>query len=830
MGLLFLVIAILCVLYLGTPRSTALVVISGASVLGLSLQHWSLGGLLITAPLLVLAFLLALPSQLRQQRLSQPLLAWVRGKLPSLSATEQQALDAGTVSWEGELFSGRPDWDKLLKLSHSQLSSEEQAFLDGPTEDLCAMLDNWAITHEHFDLPKPVWQFIRENGFWGLMLPKEYGGLEFSELAHSQIVMKIASRNIDAAVTVMVPNSLGPGQLLLRYGTETQKQTYLAKLASGEHIPCFALTSPVAGSDAGAIPDTGVICRGEWQGESVIGMRVTWNKRYITLAPVATLIGLAIKVYDPEQLLQGETRELGVTCVMIPSDLEGVHSGDRHMPLDSVFMNGPTWGDDVFIPLDYVIGGAEKIGKGWIMLLEVLSIGRSISLPALAASSGKMSCLSVGAYAAVREQFGRSISEFEGVQEALESIAGHTFLMDCARQFTASMLDRGERPSVPSALLKYHNTGLMREVVNNAMDVVAGRAVMTGPRNFLAPVYQAVPIAITVEGANILTRSLMTFGQGAIRCHPFIQQEIEAAGNADQASALAQFDAVFYQHLAHTTGNAVRAFVLGLSGARLTSARATGNIQRHYRQLSRFSAAFALLTDMGLLTLGGSLKARQRFSGRMADALTHQYYASAVIHNWHHLGYPEELRDLVEWSLQTSLFHLQDSLYRAASQFPLTSLRWPLRLLLFPAGLYVQRPSDELGQRVALSIVKPGPQRENLISGIFASSKKDDPVGRVLHAWQLARETQLLRKRIKNAFARADGECVDDLDLLLAHEWEQVLDCALQREVITKEERATASEAMTALYDLIRVDAFSAKDIAARAKAAKGKLKEVDRP
>lgn len=830
MGFLLLVLATVGVLFVGTSATAGLTIITGATLLGLLFGHAGLIGWLLTLAVLAVVFLLTLPSPLRQRHVSQALLAWVRGKLPRLSSTEQQALNSGTVSWEGDLFSGRPDWQKLQQLTPSRLSTEEQAFLDGPTDTLCAMLDNWSITHEHYDLPEDVWKYIRDNGFWALMLPKEFGGLEFSELAHSQVVMKIASRNIDAAVTVMVPNSLGPGQLLLRYGTDEQKNTYLAKLASGEHIPCFALTSPVAGSDAGAIPDTGLICHGQWQGESVLGMKVTWNKRYITLAPVATLIGLAIKVYDPEHLLQGDSAERGVTCVLIPSDLDGVHSGARHLPLDSVFMNGPTWGEDVFIPLDFVIGGAQMIGKGWVMLLEVLSIGRSISLPALAASSGKMSCLSVGAYAAVREQFGRSISEFEGVQEALESIAGHTFLMDCARQFTASMLDRGERPSVPSALLKYHNTGLMREVVNHAMDVVAGRGVIVGPRNFLAPVYQAVPIAITVEGANILTRSLMTFGQGAIRCHPFIQEEIAAASNEDQTSAVAQFDGVFYRHLAHTTGNALRAFLLGLTGARLTGAPDAGNIQSYYRQLSRFSAAFAWLTDMGLLTLGGSLKARQRFSGRMADALTHQYYASAVINHWHHEGYPEELRDLVEWSLQTSLFHLQDSLFRAASQFPLAAMRWPLRLLLFPLGQYMQRPSDELGQRLALSIVNQGRPRDHLVEGIFISDKPDDPVGRVLHAWKLARDTKPLRERIKDALDNADGQCAEDTELLLAHEWEHVLDCAQKRELITQEERENASEAMAAIYDLIRVDAFDAKNIEALAEVSKGKLKVVERP
>ncbi|HAX10358.1 MAG TPA: acyl-CoA dehydrogenase, partial [Marinobacter hydrocarbonoclasticus] len=589
MSVLLLVLSALVLIYFSIGGKTAALIMSVATLIGVAQDDWHILSFLIGGILLALALLVTLPGDLRLDKLSRPLLGWVRSRLPKLSPTEQEALNSGSVDWDGELFSGQPEWNKLLDAAPAHLTSEEQAFLDGPVEELCKMLDDWQITHEHYDLPDKVWKFIRSKGFFGLVIPKEDGGLGFSNTAHSEIVMKISTRSVSAAVTVMVPNSLGPGELLMHYGTDEQKQHYLPRLAGGEEIPCFALTSPVAGSDAGAIPDKGIVCKGEWNGKEVLGLKVTWNKRYITLAPVATLIGLAIKVYDPEHLL-GEQDEIGVTCVMVPRDTDGVHAGARHLPMNTVFMNGPTWGTEVFIPMEQVIGGQDMLGKGWKMLLECLSIGRSISLPALGTGAGKLASLATGSYAYTREQFGRSISQFEGVQEALEPIAGYTYMMDAARLLTAGMLDRGVRPSVPSAVLKYRNTDLMREVINHAMDVVAGRGVITGPRNFLARAYQAVPIGITVEGANILTRSLMIFGQGAIRCHPFIVEEIEAAGMEDEDKAAKKFDGIFYRHLAHTTRNALRAFVLGLSKGWLESAPRQGDIQKYYRQLGRFSA------------------------------------------------------------------------------------------------------------------------------------------------------------------------------------------------------------------------------------------------
>ena len=830
MSVLLLVLSALVLIYFSIGGKTAALIMSVATLIGVAQDDWHILSFLIGGILLALALLVTLPGDLRLDKLSRPLLGWVRSRLPKLSPTEQEALNSGSVDWDGELFSGQPEWNKLLDAAPAHLTSEEQAFLDGPVEELCKMLDDWQITHEHYDLPDKVWKFIRSKGFFGLVIPKEDGGLGFSNTAHSEIVMKISTRSVSAAVTVMVPNSLGPGELLMHYGTDEQKQHYLPRLAGGDEIPCFALTSPVAGSDAGAIPDKGIVCKGEWNGKEVLGLKVTWNKRYITLAPVATLIGLAIKVYDPEHLL-GEQDEIGVTCVMVPRDTDGVNAGARHLPMNTVFMNGPTWGTEVFIPMEQVIGGQDMLGKGWKMLLECLSIGRSISLPALGTGAGKLASLAAGSYAYTREQFGRSISQFEGVQEALEPIAGYTYMMDAARLLTAGMLDRGVRPSVPSAVLKYRNTDLMREVINHAMDVVAGRGVITGPRNFLARAYQAVPIGITVEGANILTRSLMIFGQGAIRCHPFIVEEIEAAGMEDEDKAAKKFDGIFYRHLAHTTRNALRAFVLGLSKGWLESAPRQGDIQKYYRQLGRFSAAFALMTDVTLLTVGGGLKARQRLSGRMADCLVQLYYATAVIKQWHEEGYPDDQRDLVEWCLQTCLHDLQDSMREAIINFPVPALRWPLRLMVFPLGATgLNGPDDKLGAKVAATIVNDTPVRQRISRGTYINADPSDSLGRVLNAYRLANETEESRHKLHEAIRSRDEDEVDGIALLMGHQRKELVDWACAQGIVKAEECPKLEEALTALYDVIRVDAFDADGLKSLAKSAKGKRKVVERP
>tara|TARA_R110002073_G_scaffold107036_2_gene241464 strand:- start:24929 stop:27430 length:2502 start_codon:yes stop_codon:yes gene_type:complete len=830
MSVLLFLASMLVLVYLKPTTTITAVTLTISTLVGMYMDGGSFFSIFFGLVLLGIAYVVVMPNSIRKDMLSAPLLGWVRGRLPKLSDTESEALKSGSVDWDGELFSGEPDWNKLLDAAPAKLSEEEQDFLDGPVEELCSMLDDWKITHEHYDLPEDVWAFIRENGFFGLLIPTKKGGKGFSHTAHSEIVMKISTRSVSTAVTVMVPNSLGPGELLMEYGTEEQKDYYLPRLAKGEETPCFALTSPVAGSDAGAIPDKGIVCLGEWQGKEVLGLKVTWNKRYITLAPVATLIGLAIKVYDPEKLL-GDEADIGVTCVMIPSDLEGVNSGARHLPMNTVFMNGPTWGKEVFIPMDQVIGGQDMLGKGWKMLLECLSIGRSISLPALGAGAGKVACLATGSYALTREQFGRNISQFEGVQEALEPMAGYTYMMNAARLLTSGMLDRGVRPAVPSAVLKYRNTDLMRNVINHAMDVVAGRGVITGPRNFLARAYQAVPIGITVEGANILTRSLMIFGQGAIRCHPFIVEEIEAAGMENKDEAVKKFDGIFYRHIAHTGRNALRAFVLGLSHGMFDSAPGKGDISKYYKQLGRFSAAYALMTDVTLLSIGGGLKARQRLSGRMADCLVHLYYASAVIKFWHEQDYPEDQRPIVEWCLQSSLHDLQKDMRELIINFPVPALRWPLRVLVFPLGATgLNGPNDKLGTQVAMSIVEDTPLRELISHGCYVNPEPDDSLGRVLNAYKLANETKEMRQRLHQAIAKKDPDDLDGIALLMGHERKELVDWACEQKIITKEESGKLLEALTALYDVLRVDAFDAEGLKKLAKAAKGKRKVVERP
>lgn len=757
--------------------------------------------------------LLFIPNPLRRQFVSRAYLGWVRHRLPTLSDTEKEALQSGDVYWDGQLFSGKPDWKRLLEMPQAKLSEEECQFLAGPTDVLCEMLDDWKITREYVDLPPEVWAYIKESGFFGLVIPKQYGGKGFSAIAHSEIVMKLSTRSVSAAVTVMVPNSLGPAELLIHYGTNEQKDYYLPRLARGVEIPCFALTSPLAGSDAGAIPDVGEVTRGAWKGKEVLGLRITWNKRYITLAPIATLIGLAIKVIDPQGLLGGE-KELGVTCVLVPNNLPGVHQGPRHLPMNTAFMNGPTTGDNVFVPMEQVIGGVTMIGKGWGMLLELLSIGRSISLPALGAGAGKYVCLTTGAYAAIRKQFGYSIARFEGIQEALEPIAGYTYMMDAARRFTAGMLERGINPAIPSAILKYRNTELMRDIINHAMDIVAGRAVITGPRNFLARVYQAVPISITVEGANILTRSLIIYGQGAVRCHPYLSKEIAAAALPPSAAALRAFDAAFWGHVGFALRNTLRSFALGLGFGHLTRVPKQGGLQPYYRQLNRFSAAFSMLTDVNLAVLGGALKARERLSGRMADCLIHMFYASAVIKQFHEEGYPDHMRPLVDWSLQTTLFDTQTQLRNVIDNYPVRWLQPLLRLLVFPVSFRLRRPDDALASTVARSIVDDSKIRRSLTGGVFVSKKSDDAVRRVLNAYRLSNDTVTEQKKLFDAIERSDEKDLQDLEMLLDREREQILVWALKEKILDAGEAAHLETAMLAIYDALRVDSFDPDSLA----------------
>jgi len=658
---------------------------------------------------------------LRRKLITEPLLTWFCQTLPALSDTEQAALDAGTVWWDAELFSGNPDWRQLLAVPIQKLSDEEQAFLDGPVEELCEMLDSWQIENDQ-DLPDSVWAFLKKHRFFGMIIDKEYGGLGFSPLANSEIVMKIATRDPSAAVTVMVPNSLGPGELLQHYGTKAQKDRYLPRLASGKDVPCFALTSPVAGSDAGSMADSGVICHGQWQGERVLGLRLNWNKRYITLAPVATLLGLAFKAADPDGLLGGEV-DLGITCALVPTNLPGVSTGMRHLPSGASFMNGPTTGHDVFVPLDAVIGGPEQIGEGWSMLVQSLAAGRAISLPAMAVAGSKIAAHATGAYSRVRKQFKMPIGYFEGIEEVLARLAGNLYRDDATRRLTVTALMLGERPSVLTAIAKAYLTESNRRAINEAMDVHGGKGIMKGPRNYLQTAYSILPIGITVEGANILTRSMIIFGQGAIRAHPYILQEMQSARDTESSDALERFDTAIFTHVAFTLSNFVRTFVMGCTGARLTRAPTDGPTAHYYRQLTRMSAAFALISDLVLMVLGGNFKFREKLSGRLADVLSHLYMASAVLKEFDDAGRPQADLPLVNWAMRDSLFVIQDRLINVIRNFPIWWLRRPLRTVLFPLGLFYREPSDNLGKRTARILLSPSDARDRLMRGSFYSEK-----------------------------------------------------------------------------------------------------------
>ena len=666
---------------------------------------------------------------IRRTLLSQPLLRLFRRILPTMSQTEREALDAGTVWWEGELFSGRPNWSKMLSFPAPSLSAEEQAFVDGPTDALCHMLDDWKITHELGDLPPHVWQFIKEQGFFGMIIPKKYGGKGFSALAHSEVVMKLTSRSGSAAVSVMVPNSLGPAELLLHYGTDAQRDHYLPRLARGEEIPCFALTNPEAGSDAGGIPDYGIVCRGTWRGEEgVLGIRVTWEKRYITLGPIATLLGLAFRLFDPDHLL-GESDDVGITLALIPTDTPGVHIGRRHLPLSAAFMNGPNWGRDVFIPMDYVIGGQSQVGQGWRMLMNCLAAGRSISLPANGVGIGKLCALTVGAYGRVRTQFNISIARFEGIEEVIARIGGNVYVMDAARVMTAGAVDLGEKPAVISAIVKYHLTERGRQVINDAMDVHAGKGICMGPSNYLARIYQGTPIAITVEGANILTRSMIIFGQGAIRAHPWVREEMEAVQEPDQARALDRFDRAFFGHVGFVISNMCRALWLGLSEARFVKVPGDRRAKRYFQQLTRMSTGFAFLTDMCMFLLGSQLKRRELISARLGDILSQMYLAGAAIKRFHDAGCPADDLPLLHWGVRDALYRVQEAFFATLSNLPNQAAATLIRWIVFPLGRLFRMPPDTIGRDVARTLGTPGEARDRLTRGVFIPTDENEAVG-----------------------------------------------------------------------------------------------------
>ncbi|WP_342625609.1 acyl-CoA dehydrogenase [Pseudomonas alkylphenolica] len=807
MLLLWLVVLVIGAAYLAHRRIAAvpaLAVLAGYVVLMGIFSHapgWLLA--LLWLVLAAKAALVLLP-ELRRKVFSGPLFAWFKRTLPAMSQTEREAIDAGTVWWDGELFSGRPNWNTLLGYSKAELSEEEQAFIDGPTEDLCAMVSDWQIGQD-LDLPPAAWEHIKSHGFFALIIPKEYGGKGFSAYAHSQVAMKLATRSGDLASTVMVPNSLGPAELLLHYGTDEQRQHYLPRLARGEEIPCFALTGPLAGSDAGAMPDTGIICKGQWQGEEVIGLRLNWEKRYITLGPVATLLGLAFKAYDPEHLL-GEEEELGISLALVPTDTPGVEIGQRHLPLGAAFMNGPNSGKDVFVPLDFLIGGQDMLGKGWMMLMNCLSVGRSISLPAVGTGAAKYTSLVTGQYARIREQFNVPLAAFEGIQESLARIGGNAFLMDSARLLTAKAVDLGEKPSVLSAILKYHLTERGRECIQHAMDVHGGKAIIMGPNNYLGRNWQGAPIFITVEGANILSRNLMIFGQGAIRCHPFVLREMALAGHEDHDQALNEFDQLLMQHIGFAVGNAASTLILGLGLGHFERVPGDALSQGYFRALNRQAAAFALLADLCMMLLGGELKRRERLSARLGDVLSHLYLSSAALKRYHDLGSPEHLQPLLSWALEESLGQAEKALDRLLDNFPNRFLGCALRLVVFPFGRRHTGPSDALDAEVAALIgrAKGDPALEELLTGCYRPQDADDPVGALQQACTLLDQCAPLHEKLRQALKTGQ---------ISPTPGESTIDAALRAGVLQATEAQTLEAAESARRRVIDVDAFSKEEL-----------------
>ena len=695
-------------------------------------------GLIVRAPattviLLIIELAIALPLLMvdfRRKQISAPLLKMFAKVTPKLSETEQTALEAGTVGFEGELFSGKPDWHELLKQPRPELSVEEQAFMDGPVEELCAMIDDWQITHELADLPPNVWEFIKKNKFFGMIIPKQYGGLQFSALAHSAVLQKLSTMSATVSSTVAVPNSLGPAELLLHYGTDEQKDHYLPRLAVGEEIPCFALTGPYAGSDATSIPDVGIVCKQMVDGVETLGLKLSFDKRYITLAPIATVVGLAFRMYDPEHLL-GEQEDLGISLALLPRSTPGLQVGRRHFPLNIPFQNGPVHGKDVFAPLSVLIGGPGMAGHGWRMLVEVLSVGRAISLPSNATGGMRVSALATGTYARMRKQFGLAVARFEGVEEALARIGGLAYATTALSRATAAAVDRGEKPAVTSAIAKYHATEWARQVAADTMDVHGGKAVQLGPKNYAARGWAAVPIAITVEGANIMTRSLMIFGQGAIRCHPYVLKEMQALSIADRGEQLKVFDRLLFSHIGFGISNAVRSFAMALSGAQLGEAAGDAYTRRYYRKLDRYSASLALCADVFMGVLGGKLKFKEKLSARLGDVLSYLYIASAMLKQYEDNGRPQADRPLLAWGFHQCMWLTQNALDGAIRNFPVRPVAWLLRLLVFPLGRREVPPSDRLGRRVAALLTAPNEALDRLTAWVYTTPTPNNTVGRM---------------------------------------------------------------------------------------------------
>lgn len=761
--------------------------------------------LILTSPFTVLwfsmtlwviwLFLLAimLTPRLRRRYITRPILHWFVKKQPALSRVEQDVLESGGIWWEKEFFTGDPNWEKLLHTRDPDLSSEEKAFLAGPVEKLCSMLNDWQITIDK-DLPAEVWAYIKQERFWGLTIPKKYSGLGFSALAHSAIITKIASRSMQTAINIMVPNSLGPATFVEHFGTEEEKEYYLPRLATGQDISCFALTSTVAGSDAASITDSGIVCYGEYKGEQILGVRLNFEKRYITLAPIATLIGLAFYLHDPQHLL-GETVELGITCAIVPADLYGIEVGSRHQPMTLAFMNGPIRGKDVFMPLHMIVGGAKGAGRGWRMLMECLALGRGISLPSLATAANQLSFRATSAYAQVRRQFKQAIGNFEGVANGLAKIGGFTYLAEATRVFTASAVDVGQRPSIASAIAKFHLTELARVSVNLAMDIHGGRAIQQGPRNYLAGIYNAIPISITVEGANILTRNLIIFGQGVVRCHPYLADEMQAVQGPETKEQLKKFDKLFLKHIGFTLSRLVRTFLYGLTGGRWIGSCRKGKLKYFLQQLTRVSAAFAFLTDITLLVIGAKLKSCESLSARFGDIVSHLYMASAVVRRYEQTNECEQEAVFVEWTLSYCLVKIEEAFEEILNNYPRPWLGKLLGYVISPFGSVYRLPTDVCNNKLAKLMQQNSSLRDDLTKLCYVGESRD-PIALVDNVFQQTEKAQPLLKSLFGANQAVDQVILVNLQKM--HEEKQVTD----------ENYEFLHQFLQARIEAIRVDEF----------------------
>lgn len=752
--------------------------------------------------LLVVVIVVFAIKDIRLNLITRPTFKMFKKVLPPLSQTEREAMEAGDVWWDGELFSGDPDWQKLHNYPRPQLSEKETAFLDNQVETLLAMLDDYKIVQKDKDLPKEVWDFLKTEGFFAMIIPEKFGGLEFSAIANSTIVSKIATKSLTAAVTVMVPNSLGPGELLLHYGTTEQQNRWLPSLAKGDDVPCFALTGPEAGSDAGSIPDSGVVCKGEHDGKEVLGLRLNWSKRYITLAPVATVLGLAFKMYDPDGLL-GDEKELGITCALIPTDHPGVKAGERHYPLNMAFMNGTTYGKDVFIPLDWIIGGQQGAGRGWRMLVECLSAGRGISLPALSTATGHLAAKMTSAYSVVRQQFGVSIGQFEGVQEGLARIGGLTYALESCRLMTAGAIDLKLSPSVVTAIAKYHMTEMGRTVMNDAMDIHAGKGIQVGPNNYLAHGYMGIPVSITVEGANILTRNLMIFGQGATRCHPFVLKEMEAAAMDDDDAALEQFDGLLMKHIVFALSNASMALVHGLTRSYFAKAPVCGETADYYKQLGRMSRGLAFTTDVAMLMLGGELKRKEMISARLGDVLSHLYIASTVLKRFEDEGRQQADLPFVKYAIETSLYEIGQAFDGFFKNFSNPVVNFALKRIVFPLGNHYHKPSDATSQSICEHMTQPGVFRNRLTHLCYVDENAG--TGVMENAFLAMHDMQNQFKQLKQWQRKGKVPATYDI--------EQAIDYALEHELVTKVDGEAMHHANKLRMQAIAVDNFKPEDI-----------------